>query len=282
MAQDHWWPVGLSSFWKNEQGKVLRFQSDGSQVASNPKKQGSIGRGHSLIPGELWPESIEPIFNEADTYFPILISYFLSMIDQTPNIGTRPKRIAINSTASKRLPLCISSLIVRSPGFRDGIRDLVYSVNEPFEEPSLRDPLVSANIALAYSRTTEAVRSSAQKLILVGRSTEFLFGDGIATNLGVYGGSSPKGIVALTPNLAFAFLSPTTTLSAGEWIAELPPDWVHSANEATQIYSKDCVFSRSGSFKLSDYFKCGERLAFDYHRIPVLDYLQAQLSDVSS
>lgn len=57
---------------KDKDGKVTRLSWDGETLRAPPKKFGAITNGHHVKLNGLWAESIEPLFDDADSALPSL------------------------------------------------------------------------------------------------------------------------------------------------------------------------------------------------------------------
>src|ERR1700730_2059175 len=75
----HWWPRGLSRLWQESDGKVTRLSWDGSELRAPPKQFGAITNAHHMDVGGPWSTSIEPMFGDADSALPGLVTKLESL-----------------------------------------------------------------------------------------------------------------------------------------------------------------------------------------------------------
>lgn len=280
-AAHHWWPRGLSEFWKDETGNVTRVSWDGQTLKAPPKQFGAITNAHHINLDGPWAASIEPLFDDADSALPSLVRKLEQLTCISARNGaTIDARITpheIESGDRKMLGECLASLLARCPAHRHLLHLATESIWGRTDDQIGKhdDTLIAANIHQHYRQIVSSLESGGKIVLLRSGEREFIMGEGyLNTLVGHTIELRYHCLVPLTPSLAvlaFAPLSYRTNpaiCAIGLSVAE-----VNLINEITQIYSRNYIFYRNQAPKLIDAFKVREFRILQYHRLDWLDAL---------
>lgn len=279
-ARHHWWPESLSEFWKDSEGQVYVTQPNGSQRRQPPKGVGVINNGHHIFRDGDWQSSAEPLFSEADTNVTFFIKALRDNEDLFKYVNKNGANYAgfseeIDNFSQDIFFEFIASLIVRSPQFRSKAKITVESYGSYGNDISHKHHIIPANIAGAYKMASRAIASTGLKFVLFSEGREFFYGDGFLNNVPLtnhYVGGV-NCVVPLTPDMAFASFCPIGGYSGGMRFVKLESSQVDQVNFATQLYSANFLFSRSKPLELSEEYRRGEHLQFEYHEFEFLKNL---------
>src|SRR6267142_3105328 len=105
----HWWPRGLSKFWKDENGNAHRLEANGELLKSPPKSFGGIRNDNNIVFRDTpspWDTSFEKSFAKADDGFPWLIEWLQTLgCPIKARTGTFATRLARVSFEPERLDM---------------------------------------------------------------------------------------------------------------------------------------------------------------------------------
>lgn len=132
----HWWPRSLSRFWADDAGLVSRISPDGSIVKAPPEHFGSIRNGHHIKHGRIagdespWDSSFESEFDKADSIFPDLVSWLMTIEHLAAPHSLADEYIEqdVSDQKLKQLTECVTSLAVRSPRNRESAVDFAQEI----------------------------------------------------------------------------------------------------------------------------------------------------------
>ena len=284
-AVHHYWPTCLSEFWADSEGQVNRLSWDGKNQRSQPKSFGGIGNGHKVSFGgeetdSIWDDTIEPMFDSADSNFPHLITHLLGLesktgMDHQP-IQTRLLSQSLDDQVRTKLAESIASLIVRSPAFRNKIKITVDSFRQgvPYKDSADAQNLILVNMRQEFQEIAKSLRSGGKLVVMHSDTSEFLFGEGFLHNLHGMNRIGLKFFVPLTPIMALAFTRPSSYMTNPNCVTiRLRRDEIDVCNEISQIYTGKYLYSRSAFPRVAEDFTCGQFLEFQYHRHEWLDNL---------
>lgn len=263
----HWWPEAVSQFWVNGDGQIFRIDTNGQVTKSGPRKTARIRGGHHIsFGGSDWDTTFEHYFDRADTEFPKVVEWLESLANCHP--AERSGDVVHMCTDDNRAVLgeCLLSLVCRSPGFRNKIWAGIERFRPSSASKEQDKTLIAANLRQVYGQLSGTGRLGDGKfLVLISRSSEFIFGDGMYNNV------SPSAmymhgarlLVPVTPQIAVLHVRPMSYMVEPRLVTRrVSGDVVHVVNEATQIYSKDYLFYRSDQPDLSEHFKRKEHLVY--------------------
>lgn len=154
----HWWPKGLSKFWADTDGKVVRHSWNGEKRRIPPAQLGAITNGHLMKLGGPWTTTIEPLFNDADSNLP----HIVEKLRQLPHAAPPYKRAIENRISAhnldenerKLLGEGLASLLIRCPAHRNLIHLTVQRINGRFgvqTQTKRDDSLIAGSIHQHYS-----------------------------------------------------------------------------------------------------------------------------------
>lgn len=283
----HWWPKSLSKHWVNESGKINRIDSKGVHISAKPKEIGHISDAHNMIfPSDSsWETTIEHYFDAADGFMPTMVEWLSSFRTTNPQNG-KPKYLR-QEDESKELDLireCIVSLIVRSPKFRNSIDATVKEFRGEIEKKESK-LLIASNINQKYRAIVECTKGSGKFAVLFSDDKEFIYGDGIYTNMNIHTQDSSllKAVVPITPNMVLIWSCPTAYTSNPRLTASLASEQdIFLINHSVQVYSKDYIFYRSQTPKLISSFKDGHHKRYEYPTDPLAKIINKLIPDESS
>ncbi len=278
--QHHWWPKSLSKYWNRPDGKTTRLTSDGQQLDQEASKFGSIGNAHHVDLNGPWTHTYEPLFNKADSYFSQLVLELLQL-DSRHDFDNRDYRerfsdgLTLTPESEKNLPECLASLVVRSPNFRNIIKNSVNYFGMYRGGVSDRHEIVAMNIGPSFEFVIISIKNSGLKFILFSDHDEFIFGDGFLHNISAGGFSTHRArlLLPLLPEIAIACVSPIDPYRKGLRTIRLTRSEVASVNFATQVYSSRFIFFRSQKPEIHNEFTRGEFRQFKYHKHELLEKL---------
>lgn len=273
-AKHHWWPETLSSYWADGEGGVNWLRPDGTSIKSPPKQFGAIRDGHTIrmsnVPGEetVWDNSFEKDFDQADGSFHRVLKW-LNDLDRCGPPFEAPlcKRFVATPVSQQdfdELLVCASSLIVRSPQFRQVAG--AYSIHHgtPGRERSVRRVMLG-NMRHGLESLTRAFNGSGKAVAIFSPERELVFGDGYFTNVTPPAQHllRPRAIVPLTPSLAILIQRPGSYLLDPKLCTlVINQQEADELNRVVQIYAKEAIFYRSERPSISPEFERGEHLRF--------------------
>lgn len=277
----HWWPKSLSKFWVNERGLVNRIEPCGKLVTSTPKEFGHISDGHNILYSRpsAWESTIEDYFDLPDSSMAEVVEYLESFKTNSSDYGTQEN----DSDQLNLLRECMISLLVRTPKYRNSIEDLVTSLRGELPKAEAK-MLISSNVHQNYKQLLKSSYNCGRLAILFSRTDEFIYGDGLYTNLTVntQNLSNFKAVIPFTPNIVVVWCRPMAYRPKPKVIsAEVSPKDVKLLNDTTQIYSKDYIFYRTTAPEIHSDFKLREHRMFSGQEDPVREFINQIIPDTS-
>lgn len=292
-ALHHWWPQTMSRWWAAEDGCAAQLSWDGSVVRSPPANFGAIKNAHHIKLSEInpWNTSFEDAFCKADGQFDALAGWLLGLeVTHAPTKAALQMRLLPQALPTERriqLVECLASLIVRSPGFRNSVKVTVEYYQKRFgvEKPSADKTLIAANIIHCYKEFVKAMSRDGKFVALISNDREFIFGDGFLQNFPPRADppQNPKCAIPLLPSVTVLFARPPAYRSEAELTTLLlNNEEVSRLNEIVQVYSRDHVFFRTDSPRVTEAFARREFLYFEYHKEKWLERLIAAATSFNS
>lgn len=282
-ADHHWWPKSLSKNWAADDGCVTQLSWNGRAVRLQPHKFGAIRNAHHLKRGEEspWNATFEPIFHDADSNFPNLAAWLMTLESKHANVKAPfEKRFVaqpLDITRKTELASALSSLIVRSPRSRNNIRITIESIYKADGLTAVVDKtLIAANMHASHGVFTNVINGGGKFIALVSDGPELIFGDGFLHNfpIGTDRPLNARCLIPLLPSVAVIFVQPFSYGTQPELMTmRLRENEVDFINRTIQIYSRDHIFYRSEKPTITDEFTRHEHLDFEYHEHPWLDDL---------
>lgn len=282
----HWWPEGVSQFWKDEDGFVTRTSSDGNKAKAPPKNFGVIGNAHHIKfgvrgnEGTFFDESFEGEFQKADDNFPSVIEWLHSLDRPIPKTGAPlAERMTPQPADEQKLDLLIEgivSLAVRSPKTRESAVSLAEHLRGPLEGRE-RNNLIGLNMRNAHRDVLKSTQKTGKFMIAYSPEREFIFGDGFFNNITAPGGFyyTPKIAVPLTPWICAIYARPHSYRAEPRIItATLIANETQIINHAVGVYSKNEVFFRSDEPPLGEEFWVGEHRQYSHPDNPIDDLIR--------
>lgn len=269
----HWWPKGLSKYWKNEKGLVYRKDSNSKIIRSKPKEFGQISDGHNILFDEEspWESTIEGFFDNPDQNMPKIIGWLESLGKKLPLSSTSQVLEDQECQTLDLLREIIISLIIRSPRYRNAQSSFVESFRGELDK-SENKRLIAANIHQKYRMLVDGSKGIGKFSILYSHDSEFIFGDGFYSNVNatterLHG---LRVVIPMTPQVAVVWCSPIAYRSTPKVIGvHVPPETVREINESVQVFSKDYLFYRSQEPDLIEDFKIGQHRIYLHEHDPI-------------
>lgn len=291
----HWWPVGLQSYWSDENGDVSWVDPDGvpDKKKSANRKIGYKAHGHTLFHGGAWGqtnfENEFDIDNEVHRIIgnlgslkpfgqpPSPIQSFLKSIRKKDRTLTETCAIHhIEEQASRDLLLLLYSLLIRSPSNRWKYENFPAQFGLPVNEN-----VGKANMRQSYLLAKKLCQKGAMTnrffVVLHSDHKRFICGDGYLDWLS---GSlqanrvNGRALIPLTPRLCVYVCTPMAMRTNRNCAALRAPPWmVDRVNEITQVYSRDRLFFLGPKPSLTDDFLKRQFLGYSNYRVDLLDQL---------
>ncbi|MCJ2041961.1 hypothetical protein MKK70_07480 [Methylobacterium sp. E-041] len=254
-----------------------------------PKNFGVIGNGHHIKLGRnpnestAWDQSFEPVFQNADSNFPSVIAWLDSLERELkPATSAVTERLIVQESPDKmieKLVQGIVSLAVRSPMNREAAVSVAESLRGPINEPE-RSTLIGMNMRDSFDRAVKSIGTSGKFVIMYSVSREFIFGDGFYHNIVTPAAapSSPKILVALTPNISVLYARPTQySVNPKLRTLSLHPCETTCLNDSVQTYAKTALYYRSQKPEITEDFREAKHLKYNFLQNPI-DAFIAQIS----
>ncbi len=274
----HWWPVGLQSYWADENGDVSWIAPGGGTDKKRYKNEniGQIRRGHALRPFGPWPADFEDDFiidNEVHNIIDALVGL-------SPD-GIKPGHVTqsfMDDEACRKLLLFALSLIIRIPSNRHRFELYPTMIGLP---PNIE--IGKANMNGHYRLARDFCKSSSiisiNFTVLYSVEPAFTYGDGcldwLSSGLLSYG-INGKAILTLTPYIAIYINTPTFTRSNKNITAVRATQFmIDRLNFIVQMYSKNRVFFLGRKPEETKEFRANEFYEHADHTDPLLEELDA-------
>jgi hypothetical protein len=272
----HWWPEGLSNYWGDERGLARRIDVRGKVIPSNPKEFGKISDGHNILfeNGSPWQSTIEHYFDAADQNIPRVVDWLWSFARQRLSQEAECENLDL-------LRECIISLVVRSPRYRNAQSSLVESFRGKLKKAESKR-LIAANIHQKYSTLVKRSKGVGKFALLFSREFEFIYGDGVYSNIGATRENlfGLKVAIPMTPNIAVIWSSPMACRTHPRLISvEADKEVVDIINNSVQVYSKEYLFFRIQQPRLMDEFKLCEHRIYNHQTDPVDTLIESLIPD---
>lgn len=280
----HWWPIGLSKYWENQEGIVQRIDFKGGVIPSKPQKLGKISDGHNILfeNESPWQSTIEHFFDEPDQNMSKIVGWLSSFKkENTTDFSYLSQEREDENLDTLRE--CIISLAVRSPKYRNAQNSLVESFRGKLEKTESKR-LIAANINQKYKTLINNSKGAGKFAILFSEKNEFIYGDGFYTNINAATEhlSGLKIVIPMTPFITVVWSSPMAYKSYPRLISiEANSDIVEIVNNSVQVYSKEYLFYRSQQPRLIEDFKLGEHRVYDHRTDPVDRLIDSLIPDES-
>lgn len=280
--QHHWWPIAVSGFWADDDGMVSRITWGSNTIRQDPAKFGSIGNAHHVDLKGPWTHTFEPLFNDADSYFPHLLKELLQLnsfhnVDHRKLLSRLSDPLEISATSERLISECLASLVVRSPRFRDIVMRSVNAFGAYQDGISDRHLIVASNIGRCFEPIS--ISRCALTYVLYSDNSEFTFGDGF---FNVFNSVADpiryvRLMIPLLPQMAVACIY-SSNLPRQIRTIRLTDSEVRDLNHSTQIYSSKYLFYRSLKPHIDDRYFNGKFMQIRDHRLPFLENLKAACS----
>ena len=270
----HWWPKGVSSFWKDADGCVARISPNGELLRQPPKNFGVIGHGHSIKlgrkPGDstAFDYNFESEFQHADDNFPSTIRWLEGLERESrPNESILTNRFLTQDDPEEKLSLLVEGLIslaIRGPMYRSAAVRLAEHFRGPLPTRE-RNALVGLNMHGHQRTFVTAIGTRGKFAVIYSPERELIFGDGFFHNITSPAGApySPKILVPLTPNISVLFARPSIyTTKPRLSTLVITPDEAERLNQTVQIYAKEMLFYRSEKPTIIDEFRQNQHLQY--------------------
>lgn len=286
----HWWPECVSRHWANDSGKVNWLLPNGDIKTAPPAQFGSIGNGHYIKlgnkPGEatVWDQNFEPIFDQADNYFPEVISWLQSLerkeILDADSLTDRFIPQDASDQQISKLVECIVSLAIRGPMHRETAVRTAETIRGQGRLPEReRNTLIALNMRESQRRLVSLIGTRGKFAILYSPSREFIYGDGFFHNITSpvqFQIHSTKILVPITPEICVLYAKPMQCIPNPRlftfMVTEKETDVL---NKVVQIYSCNSVFFKSQMPTIIPEYKTGEHMAYRDTNNPVDSLISA-------
>lgn len=272
----HWWPKGVSEFWKDSNGLTRMIRHGQEDVKSNPKNFGVIGGGHHIKLNKHddkptpWDECFEGAFQYADDNLPNTIRWLETLerrvVVNAPNTKARLLAQEASEDQIRYLIEGLVSLVVRSPKFRECAVAIAERLRGPLPVKE-RLSLIGANMRHCQRMIADHFGTRGKFAAIYSPDREFIFGDGFYTTINST--SAPpfnaRILVPLTPDIAvFYCMPPAYNPNPQLSTLVISADEAKSFNDAVQVYSKDCLFYKNERPEIIDAFRRNEHLVYQY------------------
>lgn len=261
--EHHWWPVGLQSYWADENGDVSWIMPDGStdKKRYRNRKIGQKLRGHTLLRGSVWKTNFEGEFS-IDSKVHETVEALTAL---SPD-GIQPLEMTqgfIEDQLNRDLLLFVMSLLIRSPSNRHRYELYPTMAGLPPNE-DVGKANMNQSYRLARKICETGIISNRHYTLLNSAEPRFIYGDGcldwISDGL-LAQRISGRALIALTPHLCLYINTPTVMRSNRNYASiRATSSIISRANSITQIYSKEKLFFRDSVPKLDEDFRKGEFL----------------------
>ncbi|RWP07136.1 hypothetical protein [Mesorhizobium sp.] len=284
-ARHHWWPEGVSAFWKNVDGIAHRMLPDGTVKGMPPKNLGVIGNGHQIRlgrPGEAtpWDQDFENVFQDADDNLPAVIQWLQTLErDETSTsrpLDTRFRPLEVSDGNLAMLTEGIISLAVRSPMNRERAVGAAERHRGPLPEAE-RNALIGLNMRDTHRDAVRQIGVRGKYVAIYSPEKELIFGDGFYHNIRSPLNSlhSPTILAPLTPAVAALFVRPTSYTTLPRFFTlTVNGDETRKLNDAIQVYARKQIFYKSEKPEIIAAFSQEKHLVYSGVTNPLEDLIQ--------
>ncbi len=284
-ARHHWWPECVSSHWVASDAKTGWIRPDGTVIRVPPGQLGRIRNAHHIKLGDRgvptpWDRSFENEFNDADSWFPAVISW-LSGLERRFLSGRRRQERFVSQSASddelRRLTECIVSLAVRSPMNREASVALAERVRGPLNGLE-RDTLIAMNMKNSQRLASDSIGARAKFAILYSQRREFIFGDGFFHNVTavVNRPQFPTIVAPVTPTICAVVTRPFRYMVDPRLSTiVLEDEEVDVCNQAVQVYARTALYFRSECPVIDEAFSRSEHLQYSHPDSPISELVRS-------
>lgn len=265
----HWWPQCVSKHWKDNQGHIHKMSSIGTvSPYKKHRKLGYIPNAHSIkFSGEptVWDESYEHYFDFVDNNkgFPSIIKWLRELKSNYSSQDEDNEKIDL-------LLDCLLSLVVRSPRFRNQIKNNI----EQFGGHNASELLISLNQRDTFEKFKNSLSHQGKFSVILSNEQEFVFGDGFYQNFvsSIDIPLEPRMIVPILPDICVLYSRPMSYSAKPRLITrELKKDDIDFINQTTMVYSKDYVVYKSQQPVITENFSCNKFLEYGFGGDPVIN-----------
>jgi hypothetical protein len=237
--------------------------------------------------GGPWSTSIEPMFGDADSALPGLVTKLesLSYLEPRHDAGfdSRITPHQIDVQDRKSLGEGLASLLVRCPAHRNMLHLTVERISGRTGDQVRKhdDTLIAANIHQHYQNVVSSLARGGKIVLLRSGTGEFILGEGyLSTLVGLTVQIQYHCLVPLTPALAILAFAPLRSSTEPPICTiGLRREEVDFVNSVTQIYSRDYIFFRKEAPRLIEDFKARKFRTLPFQRF---DWLDALMQAVAS
>ena len=214
----HWWPQGLSKHWMNDDGFLYQIFCDDRVIEqTNTNKFGVRGHAHTVdfhTDPNIWYENFESIFQPTDDSFPKIVqwleSFQIHTLNQHCGFGARLQPLNADWKKLNQLSICLISLIVRSPQFRNQIKITAEHYQEGWNPPTGNSNLIKFSMRNDLEFFSKRCANLGKFAILASGSSEFIFGDGLLHTF-ISRDINPHNqmmLVPVTPKICILYANP--------------------------------------------------------------------------
>jgi hypothetical protein len=278
----HWWPKGVSKFWKGDDGLTSMIRNAGhDEVRSNPSNFGSLRGGHHVKFNKMsdeptpWDICFEDEFDKADASFPKVIEW-LDTLDraffETPDDFR--DRLIPQKVSDEQVELLmegIVSLVVRSPRLRERAASAAELYRGPVAGKE-RNTIIGMNLRNFQKTLTENLGNYGKYAVIFSPNREFIFGDGFYTTIHTTGMAphAPEVLVPITPNISVLYSMPARYRTHPKLVTlVLSREEASFFNFAVQVYAKEYLFYRSERPEIINEFRLNRHLRFSSSENPI-------------
>ena len=276
----HWWPKGVSQFWKDPGGMVHRLSPNGEDKPIPPKSLGGIGNGHTIkirdTPHDFsgWDMSFEDEFQRADDRFPFLIPWLKGLETDRHEWVDHEGLFAGHAVADDEFSTLVESIVslaVRSPMTREAAVSLAEERSGPLSQ-NQRMSIIGFNLRGTHKDLTKSFGAKGKCVVVFSPFREFIFGDGFFHNIRspAVAHNSPKIFVPLTPNLAVLYVNPPRYRTEPKLMSYIATGReVDEFNQAIQVYARSEIYYRQEKPKIYRQFEGGKHLVYSNRENPI-------------
>jgi len=258
----HWWPIALSKHWVDASGKVNVLKQDGSSFSSTPKNIARVSDGHNVLydgPSP-WDATYEWEYDEADDGMATVVSFLELCLESFSNQKSFVE-IQLQPEIDRLLCICLASLVIRSPRYRESCVALAEDFRGPLSRKE-RNRLIASNMRGRIA-------------FFASKNEEFIFGDGFYQNIGVNPLETSPGsmfLVPFLPHLAIMYFLPSKYSAQPRCVGRaMSADEVALVNQTTKIYSHNRLFYRHDIPSVGASFTPDKNLIYKYEDDPILE-----------